>query len=100
MIRTNYRVQEKDLPPPGVPNDRNCRGRHAPRDLDLALPQREGRYKPPFLLEVKPRQSAVVFLRHACGTEHVIFQLSLRVPKIEDKEGDKEVPLVPALQLI
>ena len=68
--------------------------------MDLVFPQRQRGHKPALLLEVQPRQGAVVFLRHASGAEHIVFQLAFGVAVIQNEECQQEIPLIPALQLI
>ena len=68
--------------------------------MDLVFPQRQRGHKPALLLEVQPRQGAVVFLRHTSGAEHIVFQLALGIAVIQDKECQQKIPLIPALQLI
>ena len=81
-------------------DNRDGRGRHSPCDFDLAYPQRQGRYKPLFLLEVQTGKLAVVFLRHSCGAEHVIFQLAPGIAIVQHKESDHEITLIAALQFV
>jgi len=67
-------------------------------DLDVAGPQWETAHKALLLLVVQPHKGTVVFLRHACGPEHIVFQCLPGVGGIEDKKGELKHSLVPALQ--
>ena len=68
--------------------------------MDLIFPQRQRGHKTALLLEVQPCQGAVIFLRHASGAEHIVFQLALGIAVIQDEERQQKIPLVSALQLV
>ena len=68
--------------------------------MDLIFPQRQRGHKTALLLEVQPRQGAVVLLRYACCTEHLVFQLAFGISVIQDKERQQEIPLIPALEIL
>ena len=68
-------------------------------DFDTVDTERQSRHKTVLLLKVKPYQRAVIFLRYACRAEKIVVELLFVVRKVHDKEGHKEHPLIPALQV-
>ena len=62
--------------------------------------QRQTAHNALFLLEVKAGQYAVVFLRHASGTENIVVQLPCGASVVKDKECGKEKTLVSVLKLV
>ena len=79
--------------------DRHGGSGKAPLYPDLVDAQRERRHKALLLLEVQAGELAVIFLRHTGSPEHVVIQLLLRIRDIHHKEGQKEHPFIPALQV-
>ena len=67
-------------------------------NFDLAVSQRQAAHQPLLLLEIQPAQIAVVLLCNAGCLKDVVFQLLLRAPGVQHQKGDKEHPLVLALQ--
>ena len=78
----------------------DCRaaGSQSPLDFDLAVSQRQTAHQPLLLLVVQSAQVAVVFLGNGAGLKDVVFQFLLRAPGVQHQKGDKEHPLVLALQ--
>ena len=78
----------------------NCRaaGGQPSLNFDLAVSPRQAAHQALLLLKVKPAQVAVVFLSDGAGLKDVVFQFLLRAPGVQHQKGDKEHPLVLALQ--
>ena len=68
--------------------------------MDLIFPQRQRGHKTALLLEVQPRQGAVVLLRYACCTEHIVFQLAFGISVVQNKKRQQKIPLVAALEIL
>ena len=68
--------------------------------MDLVFPQRQRGHKPALLLEVQPRQGAVVLLCYACCTEHIVFQLAFGIAVVQNKKRQQKIPLVAALEIL
>ena len=79
---------------------KNCRaaGGQTALDLDLAVCQRQAAHQPLLLLKVKAAQVAVVLLCNAGCLKNVVFQFLLCASSVQHQKGDKEHPLVLALQ--
>ena len=67
-------------------------------NLNLTVCQRQAAHQPLLLLEIQPAQIAVVLLGNGAGLKDVVFQFLLRAPGVQHQKGDKEHPLVLALQ--
>ena len=78
--------------------DGGAAGSQPSLNFDLAVSQRQAAHQPLLLLKVKPAQVAVVFLSDGAGLKDVVFQVLLRAPGVQHQKGDKEHPLVLALQ--
>ena len=69
-------------------------------NFDLAVSQRQAAHQTLLLLEIQPAQVAVVFLGDAGCLKNIVFQFLLRAPGVQHQKGDKEHPLVLALQFL
>ena len=69
-------------------------------NLDLAVCQRQAAHQPLLLLEIQPTQVAVVLLCNTGCLKDVVFQFLLRASSVQHQKGDKEHPLVLALQFL
>ena len=83
----------------GERNEDGCTaGGQAALNFDLAVSQRQAAHQPLLLLEIQPAQVAVVLLGDGACLKDVIFQFLFRAPGVQHQKGDKEHPLVLALQ--
>ena len=82
--------------------DKNCRaaGGQPSLNLDLAICQRQATHQPLLLLVVQSAQIAVVLLGNGAGLKDVVFQFLFRAPDVQHQKGNKEHPLVLALQFL
>ena len=80
--------------------DGGAAGGQSPLNLNLTVCQRQAAHQPLLLLEIQPTQVAVVFLSDGAGLKDVIFQFLLRAPGVQHQKGNKEHPLVLALQFL
>ena len=69
-------------------------------NFDLTVCQRQAAHQPLLLLKVKAAQVAVVLLCNAGCLKNIVFQLLLRASGVQHQKGDKEHPLVLALQFL
>ena len=67
-------------------------------NLNLTVSQRQAAHQPLLLLEIQPTQVAVVLLGNGAGLKDVVFQFLLRASSVQHQKGNKEHPLVLALQ--
>ena len=67
-------------------------------NLNLTVSQRQAAHQPLLLLEIHPTQVAVVLLGNGAGLKDVVFQFLLRASSVQHQKGNKEHPLVLALQ--
>ena len=82
--------------------DKNCRaaGGQTSLDLNLTVCQRQAAHQPLLLLKVKAAQVAVVLLGNGAGLKDVVFQFLLSPARVQHQKGNKEHPLVLALQFL
>ena len=80
----------------------NCRaaGGQPSLNFDLTVCQRQAAHQPLLLLEIQSAQVAVVLLCNAGCLKNVVFQFLFRAPGVQHQKGDKEHPLVLALQFL
>ena len=78
--------------------DGGAAGSQTTLDLDLAVCQRQATHQPLLLLEIQPAQVAVVLLGNAGCLKNIVFQFLFRAPGVQNQKGDKEHPLILALQ--
>ena len=69
-------------------------------NFDLTVSQRQAAHQPLLLLEIQSAQVAVVLLCNAGCLKNIVFQLLFRAPGVQHQKGDKEHPLVLALQFL
>ena len=67
-------------------------------NFDLTVCQRQAAHQPLLLLEIQSAQVAVVFLGNGAGLKNIVFQFLLSPARVQHQKGDKEHPLVLALQ--
>ena len=67
-------------------------------NFDLTVCQRQAAHQPLLLLKVKAAQVAVVLLCNAGCLKNVVFQFLLCASSVQHQKGNKEHPLVLALQ--
>ena len=78
----------------------NCRaaGGQPSLNFDLTVSQRQAAHQTLLLLKVKAAQVAVVLLCNAGCLKNVVFQFLLCASSVQHQKGNKEHPLVLALQ--
>ena len=67
-------------------------------NFDLTVCQRQTAHQPLLLLVVQSAQITVVLLGNGAGLKDVVFQFLLSSTRVQHQKGDKEHPLVLALQ--
>ena len=80
--------------------DGGAAGGQAALNFDLTVSQRQAAHQPLLLLKVKAAQVAVVLLCNAGCLKNIVFQFLLRASSVQHQKGDKEHPLVLALQFL
>ena len=78
--------------------DGRAAGGQTSLNLDLTVCQRQTAHQSLLLLVVQSAQITVVLLGNGAGLKDVVFQFLLRAPGVQHQKGDKEHPLVLALQ--
>ena len=80
--------------------DGRAAGGQSSLNFDLTVSQRQAAHQPLLLLKVKAAQVAVVLLCNAGCLKNVVFQFLLRASSVQHQKGNKEHPLVLALQFL
>ena len=78
--------------------DGRAAGGQSSLNFDLTVSQRQAAHQTLLLLEVQSAQVAVVFLGDAGCLKNIVFQFLLRASSVQHQKGNKEHPLVLALQ--
>ena len=80
--------------------DGGAAGSQSSLNFDLTVSQRQAAHQPLLLLKVKAAQVAVVLLCNAGCLKNIVFQFLLSPTRVQHQKGDKEHPLVLALQFL
>ena len=80
--------------------DGRAAGGQSSLNFDLTVSQRQAAHQPLLLLKVKAAQVAVVLLCNAGCLKNVVFQFLLCASSVQHQKGNKEHPLVLALQFL
>ena len=80
--------------------DGGTAGGQAALNLDLTVCQRQTAHQPLLLLVVQSAQITVVLLGNGAGLKDVVFQFLLSPARVQHQKGNKEHPLVLALQFL
>ena len=80
--------------------DGGAAGGQSPLNLNLTVCQRQAAHQPLLLLIVQSAQITVVLLGNGAGLKDVVFQFLLSPARVQHQKGNKEHPLVLALQFL